>query len=171
MPMGEKTKALWQDPEYRAKMVAAHKRNVHPCAFKKGHGLIGTLESEERRRRKIGESGKSRECYFVQHAAKDEAHPRWKGDEVGYEALHGWLHRTYGKADHCDNVNCYYPRLAVRGHLLRGPNGFDWANIDGLYSRELKHWAMLCLSCHRLLDRGNKAGFVQISNIRLQEHV
>lgn len=68
----------------------------------------------------------------------------WKGDDVGYTGVHSWVHRTYGKADRCENPNC--PRKS---------KVFQWANISKNYKRNREDWIRLCVSCHQRWDRGS----------------
>jgi hypothetical protein len=75
--------------------------------------------------------------------AKGEAHHSWKGENVGYHALHKWVDRELGKPSrcaHCDSTS-----------ELR----FEWANIDHQYRRVLGDWLRLCTSCHRRYDYEN----------------
>lgn len=82
-----------------------------------------------------------------------DKNPEWKGDKVGYFALHNWISRQLGKANHCDNRNCIYPRYNSRKVLLKAPKRFEWSNISGLYKRDLSDWQQLCPSCHQKYDR------------------
>lgn len=81
-------------------------------------------------------------------------HFAWKGDDVGYEALHAWIHRVAGKADRCCYDNCSYPRKNADGVLMVKPKRFEWANISKKYKRDLSDWTTLCASCHRKYDMG-----------------
>ncbi len=47
----------------------------------------------------------------------------WKGDKVGYFALHNWIQRK-----------------------------FEWANKSGEYKRDLTDWIRLCTPCHAKYD-------------------
>ena len=67
-------------------------------------------------------------------------HPLWKGDKVGYEALHEWVERWKGAPRKCEK--CGTTR-AKRYH---------WSNKSGKYKRDLKDWQRLCASCHRRYD-------------------
>lgn len=84
----------------------------------------------------------------------DEKHPQWKGEKVGYSALHTWIHRKVGKAARCDFKGCKYPRRNAANKVLLSPKGFQWANISHEYRRELSDWIQLCHSCHARYDRG-----------------
>lgn len=63
---------------------------------------------------------------------------KWKGDEVGYGALHTWVKRQKGKAIIC--VDC------------GSSNNIQWANISKEYKRDLLDWKSLCGICHRRFD-------------------
>lgn len=73
--------------------------------------------------------------------------PNWKGDDVGYAALHNWVERRLGKPSKCNQ--CGTEDAAC----------FDWANKSGKYLRDLSDWERLCRSCHMKSDgRGFKKG-------------
>ena len=70
----------------------------------------------------------------------------WKGDNVGYVALHDWVKRYLGTPLNC--VNC--PRMG-------GSNrSYHWHNISGEYKRDLSDWIRLCSSCHRKTHNAGK---------------
>lgn len=77
-----------------------------------------------------------------------KANHKWKGDDVGYFALHDWVKGKLGKADHCENCG-----------LDQIPKGmtryFQWANISHEYKRDLADWMQLCCKCHWHFDRKN----------------
>lgn len=78
-------------------------------------------------------------------ADKDEKSHNWKGDSVGYSALHRWVRKKMGSANHCEDCG-----------LDKIPKGkkryFDWANISGQYKRSLEDWKQLCKKCHLSMD-------------------
>jgi hypothetical protein len=64
---------------------------------------------------------------------------RWRGDEAGYGAKHGWRVRNRPKAGFCADCGA--------------EDKTEWANISGEYRREDESdWIELCLSCHRRRD-------------------
>lgn len=63
----------------------------------------------------------------------------WKGDRVGYRALHKWVERELGRPTDCKNCG----KLGLTGHQIH------WANISGEYKRDLTDWIRLCTFCHR----------------------
>lgn len=67
----------------------------------------------------------------------------WKGNKVGYYALHHWINRQLGKAWEC--VYCGKDRLdGLRIH---------WASISHHAKRDLNDYISLCVSCHKTYDR------------------
>lgn len=75
----------------------------------------------------------------------EDKHPSWKGDLVGYSALHDWVSRRLGNPKKCD--------ICKTTDNVR----FQWSNISRLYKRDLLDWRRLCLKCHRRSDL-NKPG-------------
>ena len=71
-----------------------------------------------------------------------EKHSRWKGNNVGYDALHDWVRRNLGSPTLCEKC---------------GTNGLSgkkihWANKSGKYKRNLEDWIRLCVRCHKEYD-------------------
>lgn len=69
-----------------------------------------------------------------------ELNHTWKGDEVGYRALHSWVERNLGrpqKCEHCGDTN---------------KKRYHWANKSREYKRELSDWLRLCVACHKKYD-------------------
>jgi len=69
---------------------------------------------------------------------RGEAHPAWKGDDVGYCALHDWVNRHGDKTGAC--VRCSAEGIT------------HWANISGKYLRDLDDFIELCVPCHKQFD-------------------
>lgn len=65
---------------------------------------------------------------------KNEKNPNWKGDEVGYNALHAWVRRNKPKSEFCEECKIKKP--------------YDLANISGNYKRDINDFEWLCRSCH-----------------------
>lgn len=70
---------------------------------------------------------------------KGEKHPNWKGDNVGYIALHVWVRKNFGKAKKCERCNA--------------KKNVQWANKSKTYKREIGDWMPLCSSCHQKYDK------------------
>lgn len=99
-------------------------------------------------RRKLSEIGKEK---------RGDKNQNWKGDSVGYFALHRWVCKNFKAprmCEFCKTIESY---------------GYQWANLDGKYTRERKTWALLCISCHRNHDnkRGKQVVFNTITGERL----
>ncbi len=62
-----------------------------------------------------------------------------------YYTTHFWLYRKYGKANHCANDPNH--------QSLR----FEWASVNGKYSKDIKNFRQLCVPCHRKLDMTEKS--------------
>lgn len=77
--------------------------------------------------------------------------PNWKGDNVGYGALHDWIKKWYGEPRKCEDCNT---TDAIK---------YDWANISGKYLRDRKDWKYLCRKCHHKMDdRGTKTWVTRV---------
>lgn len=73
---------------------------------------------------------------------------QWKGDNVGYDALHDWVKRKLGKAFYCSKN---------KNHKGK----FEWSNKSYLYKRDLNDWESLCHKCHFARDKGKNWGKVK----------
>ncbi len=71
-------------------------------------------------------------------AALGKRNHNWKGDAVGYHALHGWIKTQLIKPQTCRDCN--------------QQKKLDLANISGEYKRDLSDWEWLCRSCHMKKD-------------------
>ena len=81
----------------------------------------------------------------------------WKGDEVGYHGLHGYLKRHNPKPENCQFCE-------------KKTNALDLANIDGVYKRDMKHFKYICRSCHNSFD-GKVKSLGQYANIKGKCHI
>lgn len=90
-----------------------------------------------------------------------EKNNKWKGDNASYTAFHHWLKYYYGKANHCENPTCIYPRLVRRRGstkkiLITEPKLYNWSLIKGKHhSQKRENYIQLCASCHEFYDKGN----------------
>jgi len=69
----------------------------------------------------------------------------WKGDDVGYYALHTWVKKHLGRPTKCEHCG----KDGLTGHQIQ------WANKDHKYRRNLDDWMRLCVKCHRKYDIKN----------------
>lgn len=81
-------------------------------------------------------------------------HPLWKGDDVGRPALHTWISRCKGKPKKCEECG------------IENKKFYDWANLSGLYKRDLNDYKRLCRHCHRVLDKKAKLNNKKVISIR-----
>lgn len=133
--------------------------------FKKGHpSYVSTPEVREKLR--LSHLGKENHFFGKKHTEKTksligmknkgnpswnknkrtpeqtgEKHVRWKGDKVGYVALHSWVSRWKGKPSLCE----------MCGNTTA--KKFEWANVDHKYRRVLDDYIRLCTKCHTNYDR------------------
>lgn len=77
---------------------------------------------------------------------KFENHWNWKGDSVGYRAVHRWLVNVYGRSDTCEQCG------NKPGLTKVGKPKIHWANKSGEYLRDRSDWLQLCISCHWKYD-------------------
>src|SRR3990167_2453385 len=87
----------------------------------------------------------SRNCSGLYH--RDENNPSWKGNQVGYTALHEWVKRRLPKTELCQNCRAKPP--------------FDLANISQEYKRDFTDWEWLCKSCHAKKDGIGRGGWFE----------
>lgn len=72
-----------------------------------------------------------------------ENNPSWKGDNVGYSAIHNWVYKQLGKPSVCENC--------LKGNLYG--RFIHWANISKEYKRDKSDWIRLCAKCHHDFDK------------------
>lgn len=117
--------------ETRGKIAKAHKGKV----LSKEHKIKIGLGN-------IGKHGKPEE-WIIKKANEasrlltGEKSHNWRGDEVGYGALHTWVSKTLGKPKRCDNCK------------IKNAKRYEWSNISRKYKRDVSDWERLCVSCHR----------------------
>lgn len=74
-------------------------------------------------------------------AMKGMANGMWKGDDVGYSALHDWVERELGKPTFCSTCKIAF-----------SDKKYHWANKSHEYKRDLNDWIPMCVSCHKNYD-------------------
>lgn len=70
----------------------------------------------------------------------NELNPNYKGDKGGYTAVHAWVRRRGGSANHCSFDTSHKS------------NYYDWCNVSGSYLRDMGDWIQLCRKCHKQYD-------------------
>lgn len=63
-------------------------------------------------------------------------HTQWKGENVGYEAMHKWVKRNFGKANKCERCN------------IENYKKYHWHNKTQTSKRDINDWEQLCSKCH-----------------------
>jgi len=77
---------------------------------------------------------------------KGKASWNWRGNNVGYRAIHDWVIRQKGKPNKCEHCGM---GTADKIRLV-------WANKSHKYLRETDDWLRLCYRCHRKYDFPNE---------------
>lgn len=94
----------------------------------------------------------------ISKANKGENSGRWKGDSVGYSALHAWVRKKLGKPKICSDCGTTDPTKK-----------YDWANISGEYLRDVFDYKRLCAKCHRLFDHNSATKGAKHPHAKLTE--
>jgi len=161
------SKIEWEKYRRFCSVKCANKNKLGRIPWNKGKiGIMvawnkGIPFSEESRR-KMSEAKRGKKWTEYQRKSiipcllRGIEHPNWRGEKVGYMALHSWVKRNYGKATFCERCGIKSkPKITSRGKPMRSKkNYFEWANLSGQYKRERKDWAQLCVKCHSWLDHG-----------------
>jgi len=127
-------KALYLNKKGRPAPKSAFKkgqRSSLKTEFKKGHATWAKGKV-----RPFGDPwnlGKSHE------AVKAEKNKNWKGDAVGYEAVHRWMLKWHLWPKQCQ-------ACSSQGRMTL-------ANVSKRYTREPSDWIILCYRCHWYFDR------------------
>lgn len=90
-------------------------------------------------------------------------HPQWKGNGVGYGALHDWVKRHKGITHICEHC----------GKYVENTKYIHWANTNHKYRRVLEDYIRLCISCHRKYDAKHndyKGGIYGNQNKQIQRY-
>lgn len=84
-----------------------------------------------------------RRVHLGQRQPEFDKSSSWKGDKVGYRALHNWVEKVLGKPKVCQNC----------GKICTTRNSIHWANKTGKYLRDISDWLRLCVKCHKKHDK------------------
>lgn len=77
----------------------------------------------------------------------NDGNPKWRGDGVGYHALHDWVRVRLIKPELCQICGLIPPR--------------ELSNISGEYRRDITDWQYVCRRCHdkydgKIVDMSNR---------------
>lgn len=120
-------------------------KNVNPTSFKKGNvpwnnGLAGKgICKPNNGSIKKGEH-RGIKTEFRTDLVLGNKNFKWKGENVGYYALHSWVDRNLTRKYTCQ-------------HCLTKQKRTEWANKSHKYKRELTDWLELCKKCHAKYDK------------------
>lgn len=89
---------------------------------------------------KLGYKQTTEHKHRISVGSSDEKHHMWKGDAVGYQALHIWIRKKLGTPQYCSHCQSTKKKK------------YEWANLSGKYTRVLDDWIRLCTSCHVKYD-------------------
>lgn len=78
-------------------------------------------------------------------------HSSWRGDNVGFRAVHDRLVAAFGKASRQDCVDC---GSAAREWSYRGGAPDEQASTQGPFTTDLTYYDPRCVRCHRRYDLG-----------------
>lgn len=113
---------------HRYKSQLRHRFCSHSCQLKGNKLRVGKMPGNA----------------YKQGETIAENNTNWKGDGVGYFALHDWIRRRLGTPSKCENCG-------TTRHTR-----YEWANISGEYLRDLTDWVRLCKNCHVLIDDSDR---------------
>jgi hypothetical protein len=130
--------------------------DVRPALVKKGYGKFCSMQCSFKWRSKgpakrkpyniIKENPKSfkkGQTPWNKGVQSNLIPANFKGESVGYDALHDWVNRHRGKAVKCEHCGKDHGRI-------------EWANKSHEYKRDLSDWISLCKKCHYAYDEIRK---------------
>lgn len=133
-----------------------HRNILSKSAIRRGvgkwmAGKTNSLESNEKRRIASKTNPNIIRTQFKKGSLGEKS-KAWKGDNVGYGGLHGWIRSQKGKPTFCENDSTHKSKR------------YEWSSISRKYTRDLNDYRSLCLKCHRKYDACNK-DFIRVKNI------
>lgn len=139
-------KAIFINQTYKPKKYCTHKcygdakiGEKHNWGDKISKSMKGKPKSQEHRLKVIEVLADLRSKGLIKMPT-GENHHYWKGDGATYGSLHDWVARYRGTPKKCEQC------------LTEKDTVYQWANISGLYKRDLSDWKRLCVKCHRKMD-------------------
>ena len=128
-----KCKICNQDKKYKKSYLNKNKNYGIFCSRKcQGIDMVGK-KRPELRESKLGDKN-----------------PIWKGDDVGYNALHARINRNFKKPEKCQDCKI-------------NP-AYDLANISQKYKTDISDWEWLCRRCHMIKD-GRMEKFKELTRL------
>lgn len=137
--------------KYRVRPTGLHYKltKQNPTVFKKGNipwnvGIPCSNSQKENLRKKNSGKRLSVATEFTSERTRGSNNSKWKGDDVGYGALHCWIARHRKKENICEHCG-----IKTRT---------EFANKSHEYKRSVHDWLELCKRCHCKYDK-NKWGY------------
>lgn len=95
---------------------------------------------------------------------RNEKNGQWRGNDVGYDALHDWIKLRLGLPKQCELCKTIKSQV------------YHWANKSGDYKRDTTDWIRLCVPCHKKYDLKRKYEkkvfrFIARTNGKGQKHM
>lgn len=123
-------------------LIPEYDRRGRRIYYKKGHYWNGRQRYKETSE-KVSATRKLFHKLGMMNIRAGANHTDWKGNNVGYSALHKWVRKNKPKPESCEFC-----------HVVKSK--YHLANITGVYRREFYHWRWLCIQCHRSHDARTK---------------
>lgn len=142
---GEKNREYRKKYNQRLQVKEKARENANSYYYRNRKDI---LEKEKLKYQEVGH------FKHLKDKAKGKRVANWKGESVGYSALHRWVRRWKGIPSKC--LFCGIEKTT--------PRSIQWANKSHEYKRELDDWISLCNKCHFYYDEKdrkerNKNGF------------
>ena len=116
------------------------KHHTEAAKMKNRLAHLGNKRSLESRKKQAASISGSKNHMYGSHINANENNGRWKGDDVGYDALHDWVRKNKPKP------------LGEVCEVCIEPKAVHAANISGLYLRDVNDYKWLCVKCHSRMD-------------------
>lgn len=118
--------------------------------FKKGEVPWNKgVKMDEAVRQKMSEQRKGKHysprTEFTVGQTSGDKNSKWKGDNVGYYALHCYMKRNFEWPDSCEFCGSH--------------RNLELANTEYEYNRDPDNWKILCHRCHFRYDSANNWGY------------
>ncbi len=131
-------KKLWDDPNSRfnsKEYKEIHKKSLEGRKFSKDVKKKMSLSKKEWYSSDAGKRFKEKLSISMMGSNNLE----WKGNEVGYNALHSWIRKHKPNSNICECCNKKTKKLGC-------------ANTSGEYKRDINDYEWLCYKCHSIKD-------------------
>lgn len=143
MSLSHKGKPTWNKGKKCPQMSKALLKSYQSgCirGFQKGHKFLGDLSKPNHFQK--GHKVSQEQIDRFRQISTGENNYGWKGNNVGYRALHSYIRRHKGKPEICEHCKITYKEKKI-----------CWANKDHKYKRDLNNWISLCYKCHGKYDK------------------